>query len=257
MAARRHAAVVVLILITLTGLGAGPQPTTKPAEIELKLIPSKDPPPAQTIDNLIAHPWTSAGPMDILGHQLIERLRFSRDTDGTIMAETSSISFKGFADRNQGSERKQTHRCQISGPVMRFGGQVQTFVVHDKELVVNAVAPAGDGKWYYAASLGDIHGGRLVEEYLFSFSDDPLKKDAGKVQIRARINDSDHKTDDAHFVLTRAYQDRRSIKVQVDGPLGPATRAEITFDRDGAYGLMEHTPNLNSKIFRADRADQK
>jgi hypothetical protein len=88
---------------------------------------------------------------------------------------------------------------------------------------------------------------------LFDFADDPLKADAGKGTIRVRGGGGGQVRKDAvTFVLLRADQEGRTIRVASDDAGNRARRAEIRFPPGGAYGLMLDRPSLNSRVFTAE-----
>jgi len=227
------------------------------APVELKLAPSAAAPDDSILAAVCANAWTWHGLVNILGEGSTQTLRFTRQPGGGMKLESDNQRVTGFKEQKKADGIPPgivgTTTCDVQGPVLRCDGRPQTFVVVEgKLLVMNALAPAGERTWYYAAAESDKQGKVAhVEEYLFNFADDPLKADAGKGSMRVRIGDYPPKADDFQFKLTTAANGVRYFQIETDGPNGRAVRTRIGLAAGGDYGLMLDNLNLDSKIFSA------
>ena len=222
---------------------------------KLDLAPAVSAPDKELLIALTKADWVAAGPVNILGDGSVETLHFASNSHGGLSLETTITRQKGFGHGAGGNPagRTQSEPCEIVGPVLWRPGQPSSFVVvKGHRLILNALAPVGERRWYYVAGERDSAGKSLLrEEYLFEFADDPLKHDMGKGNMRVKVGVFAAKTEEFEFSLTRADKDLRVVQIDVRGPNGVSHRARISFSVDGLYGLMTDNSNVNSRIFTA------
>jgi hypothetical protein len=255
---------------------AAPEPSTpptRPAEpnregaadrgaanaAKLRLLPQVGKADAPVPKALIASRWVEARPKDILGRGTDTVLQFRQGEDQKLTVDRATRTFRSVNDRAGGGlgrnfdEKKESFPATLDGPLLRYGDEQQTFVVTDKVLVVNALVPLGEGKWYYTARQSWGNGGHRDEEMLLEFADDPTKKDegAGTIQLTSSNGPAVLK-EEVRFKLQRAGKDGRLVLVESADPQIRARRAEILFPAGDAYGLVLDRPNLNSRVFTAE-----
>lgn len=254
----------VLIFAAACGLAAT-EPASRPAAeaAGLRLAPKGGPRDGSVLKKLTASRWVNASPKDILGRGIDTILQFHTGDDQKLTVDRVTRTFRSVNDRAGGGfgqnfvEKKETLPATAEGPLLRYGDEQQTFAVTDKELVLNALVPLGEGRWYYAARETWGKGEHRDEEMLLEFADDPTKKDAGGGAIQlTSSNGPAILKEEVRFTLVRADKQGRLIKVESADPQNRGRRAEILFPPDGAYGLVLDRPNLNSRVFTAE-ADGK
>jgi hypothetical protein len=67
-----------------------------------------------------------------------------------------------------------SYEANLDGPVLSYGEHSTTIYASDNLLLLKAVLPAGELKWYYKNDEG---------EYLYDFAEDPFKVDSGSVAL--------------------------------------------------------------------------
>src|SRR5690349_19220841 len=174
----------VLVLAAACVLAAT-EPASRPAgeAAGLRLLPKGGPQNASALKELTASRWVDASPKDILGRGIDTVLQFRKGDDQKLTVDRVTRTFRSVNERGGGAwgqkfdEKKETFPATVEGPLLRYGDEQQTFAVTDKVLVLNALVPLGEGRWYYAARETWGKGEHRDEEMLLEFADDPTKKD--------------------------------------------------------------------------------
>jgi hypothetical protein len=248
----------IAMLVIVAARGAEPAPEMQPGT--LRLLTDTKPADQATLDALAATRWAWYGAKNILGRGTDQFATFRVDKDKGLLIELTDRTWRSVNDRPANAPRyvdkQSTFPRTVRGPILWYDDHQQTFaLVPGKAIVLNAVVPLGNGRWYYAArrTLGkqDVPPFR-DEEMLFDFgADDPLRAETGKGVLHLRSGDNPPVKEDVQFKVTHTGRDGRIINVR---GVNDRSLAEIQFPPEGKYGRLLDHPNLNSQVFTPARA---
>lgn len=238
-----------------------PAKTESPKTGTLRLLQASAAAGDETVKALTGSTWLNAGLKDILGRGVDEKVTFQKDEKGNIIVEIETQKYHSVNERNAAQanaprfdESKSNFPCTVEEHVLRYGDQQQTFVLlPHKELVLNALVPLGEAKWYYASRTiyGKAQPGFRDEEMLFNFANDPLRHEqgAGTLQIRSG-NDGKIVDKKITFSVERSDKNGRLVNVIADDE-HKAHWARILFPPEAEYGRMLDATGNKSKIYQA------
>jgi hypothetical protein len=235
---------ILILLFPMFGLAAdAAKPKDNP---KTKLVLAGDQPAgAETVDALVSNSWAQRGTKNILGQGVDEILTFKKTDKGELSVEQTTRKFRSVNERAPAgappvapyTETKTTLPAEVDRSVLRYGDRRQSFVLVPKErLILNALVPLGEGKWYYASQR---------EEMLFTFAADPVQKEHGDGTLQVCSDGGKVHTIKITFDL--ASSSGRIIRVVADTEQ-KAVWAEIQFDAAGKYGLMIGRVDQKSQV---------
>jgi hypothetical protein len=201
--------------------------------------------------------WRCVGAVNIRGQGSDTILDFAWSDREGLTVKRTLVGVKHWTKEPEDHPEAITegpYSCEIRGPVLRLGKDVQTFFVstEEKRLILGAVVPLKDGQWYCAlpAPVTDGPVKPFSNEFLFDFSDDPMLHDHGIGTLQAVLGNEIVAEQPARF--DRPLMTDGSIRVLPEET--GQSRFEwafITFAQDGSYGLMADQDHINSRLFTA------
>lgn len=201
---------------------------------------------AGTVDALVWRSWALSGMKNILGAGVDEILAFKKNDKGELSVEETMRKFRSVNERAAAgapplapyTETKSNWPAEVDRSVIRFGERRMSYVLVPKErLILNALVPLGEGKWYYASER---------EEMLFTFAADPVQKEQGEGTLQVCSGDAG-KVYTTKIKFDLASSSGRIIRVVADTQQ-KAVWAEIQFDAGGKYGLMTGRVDAKSQV---------
>ena len=234
--------------------GSGPAGAAADAD-GLRLLPKVEANDSEISKSLADARWVKRSLKNILGAGSDVILEFHQDDNGKLSVQRTIRTYRSVNDKGPRVEDKtETLDAAVAGPILRIGELRQTFVVvPGKELVLRALVPLGDGKWYFTASQVWYKAGQHDVEMLIDFADDPLTKDQGTGTIQQYDSHGDHVLKEAvQFSLKEKQKWGRNVEVLAAG--NGSRRVQILFTPGGLYGRVLDQVDGNSEVFSAEGA---